>query len=182
MLSKKCRHQRNFYNAGEKKTVTLSYAGQNVEVVFSDVTFTNDRQKADVSVVKKDKDTENPLSGGVFAMYAGSDITDADGTVVVKKGTLIEKATTGADGKAITASKNFHVHSKEGSGSVDVTFNWDSSDFEGTAVITQTMYLVNDDKSETKVAEATDLSDANEMVYYPSIRTNAADSQNKRTM
>ena len=90
----------NFYNAGEEKTVTLSYAGQNVEVVFSDVTFTNDRQKADVSVVKKDKDTENPLSGGVFAMYAGSDITDADGIVVVKKGTLIEKATTGADGKA----------------------------------------------------------------------------------
>ena len=90
----------NFYNAGEEKTVTLSYAGQSVEVVFSDVTFTNDRQKADVSVVKKDKDTENPLSGGVFAMYAGSDITDADGNVVVKKGTLIEKATTGADGKA----------------------------------------------------------------------------------
>ena len=90
----------NFYNAGEEKTVTLSYAGQNVEVVFSNVTFTNDRQKADVSVVKKDKDTENPLSGGVFAMYAGSDITDADGNVVVKKGALIEKATTGADGKA----------------------------------------------------------------------------------
>lgn len=90
----------NFYNAGEEKTVKLSYAGQNVEVVFSDVTFTNDRQKADVSVVKKDKDTENPLSGGVFAMYAGSDITDADGNVVVKKGTLIEKTTTGADGKA----------------------------------------------------------------------------------
>ena len=90
----------NFYNAGEEKIVTLSYAGQNVEVVFSDVTFTNDRQKADVSVVKKDKNTENPLSGGVFAMYAGSDITDADGNVVVKKGTLLEKATTGADGKA----------------------------------------------------------------------------------
>ena len=90
----------NFYNAGEEKTVTLSYAGQNVEVVFSDVIFTNDRQKADVSVVKKDKDTENPLSGGVFALYAGSDIANADGNVVVKKGTLIEKLTTGADGKA----------------------------------------------------------------------------------
>ena len=90
----------NFYNAGEEKEVTLSYAGQNVEVVFSDVTFTNDRQKADVSVVKKDSDTENPLSGGIFALYAGSDIANADGTVVVKKGTLIEKATTGADGKA----------------------------------------------------------------------------------
>ena len=90
----------NFYNAGEEKTVTLSYAGQNVEVVFSDVTFTNDRQKADVSVVKKDKNTENPLSEGVFALYAGSDIANADGNVVVKKGTLIEKLTTGADGKA----------------------------------------------------------------------------------
>ena len=90
----------NFYNAGEEKTVTLSYAGQNVKVVFSDVTFTNDRQKADVSVVKKDKDTENPLSGGVFALHAGSDIANADGNVVVKKGTLIEKLTTGADGKA----------------------------------------------------------------------------------
>lgn len=65
------------------------------------MTFTNDRQKADVSVVKKDKDTENPLSGGVFALYAGSDIANADGNVVVKKGTLIEKSTTGADGKAV---------------------------------------------------------------------------------
>ena len=53
-----------------------------------------------MSVVKKDKDIENPLSGGVFALYAGSDIANADGNVVVKKGTLIEKLTTGADGKA----------------------------------------------------------------------------------
>ena len=40
----------NFYNAGEEKTVTLSYAGQNVETVFSESTFHNDRQKAEVSV------------------------------------------------------------------------------------------------------------------------------------
>lgn len=38
----------NFYNAGEEKTVTLSYAGQNVETVFSESTFHNDRQKAEV--------------------------------------------------------------------------------------------------------------------------------------
>lgn len=91
---------KNFYNAGEEKTVTLSYAGQNVEVVFSEETFTNDRQKAKVTVTKKDKDTENPLDGGVFGLYAGSDITSFDGTVVVKKGTLIEKAVTGEDGLA----------------------------------------------------------------------------------
>ena len=35
----------NFYNGKEEKTVTLSYAGQNVETVFSESTFTNDRQK-----------------------------------------------------------------------------------------------------------------------------------------
>ena len=91
----------NFYNAGEEKTVTLSYAGQNVETVFSESTFHNDRQKAEVSVLKKDKDTLNPLDGGVFGLYAGSDINNADGSVVVSKGTLIEKAVTGEDGKAV---------------------------------------------------------------------------------
>ena len=90
----------NFYNGSEEKSVTLTYAGQNKEVVFADVTFSNERQKADVSVVKQDKDTKKPLKGGIFALYASDDIRNADGTVVVKKGTLIEKATTGADGTA----------------------------------------------------------------------------------
>lgn len=91
----------NFYNAREEKIVTLTYAGQNVETVFSESTFVNDRQKAEVSVLKKDKDTLNPLDGGVFGLYAGSDITNADGVVVVSKGTLIGKAVTGEDGKAV---------------------------------------------------------------------------------
>lgn len=90
----------NFYNGSEEKSVTLTYAGQNKEVVFADVTFNNERQKADVSVVKQNKDTKKPLKGGIFALYASDDIRNADGTVVVKKGTLIEKATTGADGTA----------------------------------------------------------------------------------
>ncbi|NSK35910.1 SpaA isopeptide-forming pilin-related protein [Blautia schinkii] len=90
----------NFYNGSEEKSVTLTYAGQNKEVVFANVTFNNERQKADVSVVKQDKDTKKPLKGGIFALYASDDIRNADGTVVVKKGTLIEKATTGVDGTA----------------------------------------------------------------------------------
>ena len=90
----------NFYNGSEEKSVTLTYAGQNKEVVFADVTFNNERQKADVSVVKQDKDTRKPLKGGIFALYASDDIRNADGSVVVKKGTLIEKVTTGADGTA----------------------------------------------------------------------------------
>ena len=99
-LVKEAKAPDNFYNGSEEKPVTLTYAGQNKEVVFADVTFNNERQKADVSVVKQDKDTKKPLNGGIFALYASDDIRNADGTVVVKKGTLIEKATTGADGNA----------------------------------------------------------------------------------
>lgn len=91
----------NFVNAQEEKTVTLSYAGQNVETVFGEATFQNDRQKAEVSVCKEDQDTRNPLDGGIFGLYAGSNITNVEGSVVVPKGTLLEKAVTGAEGKAV---------------------------------------------------------------------------------
>jgi LPXTG-motif cell wall-anchored protein len=97
---KEAKAPNNFYNGGEEKNVTLTYAGQNKEVVFADVTFNNERQKAEVTVVKQDKDTKKPLDGGVFALYAADDIKNADGAVVAKKGTLIEKITTGEDGTA----------------------------------------------------------------------------------
>lgn len=86
---------------GESKTVTLSYAGQNVEVAVGNVTFANDRQKASVSVVKQDDTTKNPLSGGIYGLYAAENIADVSGNVVVGKDTLIEKAITGTDGNAV---------------------------------------------------------------------------------
>ena len=86
---------------GESKTVTLSYAGQNVEVAVGNVTFANDRQKVSVSVVKQDDTTKNPLSGGIYGLYVAEDIADVSGNVVVRKDTLIEKATTGNDGNAV---------------------------------------------------------------------------------
>lgn len=86
---------------GESKTVTLSYAGQNVEVAVGNVTFANDRQKASVSVLKQDDTTKNPLSGGIYGLYAAEDIAGVSGNVVVRKDTLIEKATTGNDGNAV---------------------------------------------------------------------------------
>ena len=54
-----------------------------------------------MTVIKQDDTTKNPLAGGIFGLYAGADIKAADGTVVVKKDTLIEKVTTGADGSAV---------------------------------------------------------------------------------
>lgn len=91
----------NLVCTGEIQEITLSYAGSNVEKVMGSVTFKNDRQKASVSVYKQDKETRKYLPGGTYGLYAGNDIKAADGTIVVKKDTLIEKAVTGIDGKAV---------------------------------------------------------------------------------
>ena len=89
----------NYVCKGESKTIELVYAGQTVEVQTVSATFLNERQKAAVRVEKQDEETKNPLSGGIYGLYAAEDIK-VDGKTVVPKGTLIEKATTGADGKA----------------------------------------------------------------------------------
>lgn len=89
----------NYVCKGETKTVELVYAGQTVEVQTGSATFLNERQRAAVRVEKQDEETKNPLSGGIYGLYAAEDIK-VDGKTVVPKGTLIEKATTGADGKA----------------------------------------------------------------------------------
>ena len=39
---------------------------------------------------KQDEETKNPLSGGIYGLYAAEDIK-VDGKTVVPKGTLIEK-------------------------------------------------------------------------------------------
>ena len=89
----------NYVCKGESKNVELVYAGQTVEVQTGSATFLNERQKAAVRVEKQDEETKNLLSGGIYGLYAAEDIK-VDGKTVVPKGTLIEKATTGADGKA----------------------------------------------------------------------------------
>ena len=89
----------NYVCKGESKNVELVYAGQTVEVQTGSATFLNECQKTAVRVEKQDEETKNPLSGGIYGLYAAEDIK-VDGKTVVPKGTLIEKATTGADGKA----------------------------------------------------------------------------------
>lgn len=87
----------------EKRThdVTLSYAGQTVELAASETTFTNDRPEIKVNVVKKSKNDDVTLEGAVFGLYAAEDIKKADGTVLVKKDTLIERKTSDSDGNAV---------------------------------------------------------------------------------
>lgn len=72
-------------------------------VVTKAETVSDKRQKISITVNKTDADTDAPLSGAVFGVYASSDIRTKSGSVAVRSGSLIETVTTGSDGKAVTA-------------------------------------------------------------------------------
>lgn len=82
------------------QTVKIEYKDQTVDVQYEATSIYNTRQKANVSVVKKDSDTENPLDGGKYTLYAGNDIKNYAGQVIMTKGTAIQTVTTGEDGAA----------------------------------------------------------------------------------
>lgn len=82
----------------EIQEAELEYEDQNTELVFDSVTYYNERQKLDMSIVKKDAETHLPLAGSTFGVYTAEDIKSADGKVLVKKGTLIETAVSNTDG------------------------------------------------------------------------------------
>ncbi len=81
--------------------VTLAYAGQTVELASGEVSYTNARPDISVNVVKKSANDGVTLEGAVFGLYAESDISASDGSVIVNKGTLIERVGSDADGKAV---------------------------------------------------------------------------------
>lgn len=96
--------------------VTLSYAGQTVELTTGEVTFVNARPEISVKVVKKSQNDDVTLEGAVFGLYAEEDITAANGEVVVSRGTLIEQVVSDADGNAVFHADlplNFHYSVKE---------------------------------------------------------------------
>ena len=84
--------------------VTFTYAGQTVDIVKDSKTVEDERQKIAVDANKTDAATMNPLLNTVFALYADEDIVNHDGTVIIKKGAMIERQTTNALGKAVFVS------------------------------------------------------------------------------
>ena len=52
-----------------------------------------------MNVLKKEKDTDRVLKGGIFGLYTRNDILSASGKVLMEADTLIELKTTDADGK-----------------------------------------------------------------------------------
>ena len=97
-VSEKCSPD-GFVLNGKSQTVELKYEDQETEVVFADSSFKNERQKVDLSIVKKDADTGTPLAGAVFGLYAKNDIKNADGKVVVKADELVYTADSDENGK-----------------------------------------------------------------------------------
>lgn len=50
----------------EAQTVTFTYKDQETPVIEQEAVFQNDRQKVEVSVVKKDAETQAEVEGAVF--------------------------------------------------------------------------------------------------------------------
>ena len=76
------------------REIEISYAGQEVPVIYRDTSYTNPRQKVQIAIEKQDQETEEALAGAVFGLYAAEDIQNYKGKTVVKAGTLIATAET----------------------------------------------------------------------------------------
>ena len=85
-------------NPNEQK-VTFTYVDDKTPVIKESLTFSDDRQKLDMSVTKLDAEDNTPIAGAVFGLYADEDIKNVDGKVIIEKGTLLEKATSDENGK-----------------------------------------------------------------------------------
>lgn len=89
----------NMIISDEIKDVSLEYKDQNTPVVFSDVSFINERQKVELNVIKKDVETDVGLLGAEFGLYAKENITNYKNDIIVNKGQLIEKAISNENGE-----------------------------------------------------------------------------------
>lgn len=78
--------------------VEIKYANDKTPLVVSELTVENDRLHVCVKVEKVDAKTGDHLAGAEFGLYAGEDILDKDGKVIVKKDELIEALITGKSG------------------------------------------------------------------------------------
>lgn len=82
----------------DEQVVTLVYVDDKTPVVNEALTFSNDRQKVELSVSKLDSETRKPVAGAEFGLYSAKDIVNADGKVIVSKDTLLEKAVSDSNG------------------------------------------------------------------------------------
>lgn len=84
----------------EIRHVDLSYVDQNTPVVTYNDDWQNHRQRVIINLVKKEKDQDRVLEGGVFGLYAKADIkSSTTGKVLIEADEIIELKSTDAEGK-----------------------------------------------------------------------------------
>lgn len=86
--------------------VSLNFIDNETEVVMETISITNERQRVEIDLTKLDLDTEAPLDGVVFGLFAIKDIYPQYRALernvrpaLVKAGTLIETVVSDEDGK-----------------------------------------------------------------------------------
>jgi len=86
--------------------VSLNFIDNETEVVMETISITNERQKVEIDLTKLDLDTEAPLDGVVFGLFAIKDIYPQYRSLernvrpaLVKAGTLIETVVSDEEGK-----------------------------------------------------------------------------------
>ena len=92
---------KGFVKNKEEIEIEIKGKAQEEPVNFYEYTIENKRQKLDIEIESIDKDTKEKLEGDTFGIYAKEDIVRKDGTIIVEKGTLIEKVTSNKEGKVI---------------------------------------------------------------------------------
>ena len=83
----------------EEHIVTFVYVDDETPVIEETTVIYNERQQLEISIDKKDSESNKAIAGAEFGLYAEKDILNADGKVVVEAGTLLEKAMSDEYGK-----------------------------------------------------------------------------------
>lgn len=130
----------------------LEYAGDEVEIVYHDSYYENERQKVQIQINKLDVGTQKPVSGAEFGLYAAEDILAVDGSVLVPADTLIETAVSDENG-IVSFTKDLpiaHYYAKEVKAADGYVLNEELIDFnleyagQDTAILQETATVTND--------------------------------------
>ena len=120
---------------GEIREIDLTYRDQDTAVVTFSTDWQNNRQKAEVNVIKTEKDSDRAVEGTVFALCAKEDITNKDGEVIMEADTVIEEKATDEDGKLSFAAAlpiGFPYYVKETAPAPGFTSEGETKEFDFT--------------------------------------------------
>ena len=175
--------------------ITFTFAGVSLAgktlVAFEDISYEGRRYAVHADINDKNQTVYIPkihtkaldANTGLNQVLADSNATVVDtvtythllpGKTYVMKGVLMTSAGNAlmVNGKTITASTEFVPTTPDGT--VDVTFNFDASEIGGRKLVVYE-YLELDGNT---VASHTDISDTDQTIYVPKLRTTIFDSEN----